>query len=192
MQPVLADRQFFDDTGGGLTVSGGEPLMQADFTVALLAAGRSAGIHSAVETAGAGRPEDAARIARHADLVLYDIKAAPDDYHRLTGAGYDMTAANLRLVGQAGCELWLRLPLVPGVNDTEFHFANIARLVADVHPGRTEIVPYHGLGVEKRRRFGLPDVALPAQPDADRGQVAQWVACLHRLGVEAQVAHEAL
>jgi glycyl-radical enzyme activating protein len=187
MAPVLADRQFFAETGGGLTVSGGEPLMQADFTVALLAAGRAAGIHTAVETSGAGRPQDVERIARLADLVLYDIKAAPGDFRRLTGADYDLAVAHLGLIKKAGCALWLRLPLVPGVNDTEPHFANSARLVNEIQPERVEIVPYHVLGVEKRRRFGMADAALLPVVSADERQIAIWKTRLLELGVEARV-----
>jgi glycyl-radical enzyme activating protein len=187
---VLADKPFFADTGGGLTVSGGEPLMQADFTVALLAAGLAAGIMAAVETSGAGLAKDMDRVARQASLVLYDIKAGPDDYRRLTGIDYDTPYANLSVVKKAGCLLWLRLPLVPGINDTQSHFANVADLAAKYHPQRIEIVPYHALGADKRRHFGLPDASIPARPSADARQVAQWTASLHALGVEARLPGE--
>lgn len=187
MVPVLADIQFFTESGGGVTVSGGEPLMQADFTAALLAAARAAGIHTAVETSGAGRTQDLEKVARQADLVLYDIKAAPADYQRLTGADYDLTVANLRLIKQAGCTLWLRLPLVPGINDTQDHMVNIAKLVAEVQPERVEMVPYHTLGVDKRRRFGMPDAVLPNMPSAGKNQVDQWAATLRTLGVAVWV-----
>jgi pyruvate formate lyase activating enzyme len=187
MEPVLADIQFFTESGGGMTVSGGEPLMQADFTAALLATARAAGIHTAVETSGAGRPQDLEKVARQADLVLYDIKAAPVDYQRLTGADYDRTLGNLRRIKQAGGKLWFRLPLVPGINDTQAHFQNIAKLAAEFQPERVDMVPYHTLGVDKRRRFGMPDAALPDLPSAEKNQVDQWAATLRALGVAVWV-----
>ena len=187
LAPVFADKEFFDESGGGLTVSGGEPLMQADFTAALLAGSRAAGIHTAVETSGAGRPQDLELVARQADLVLYDIKAAPADYRRLTGIGYEIPASNLNLIKQAGCELWLRFPLIPAVNDSQLNFENMARLVGEYQPARVEIVPYHRLGVEKRQRMGISDADMPAVPTADQGPVEEWMRRLREAGVEARL-----
>lgn len=190
MAKVLADKQFFMDSGGGLTVSGGEPMMQADFAVALLAAGRAGGIHTAVETSGAGRPQDLERVVGQSDLVLFDIKAAPGDYRWLTGADYDLTVASLRLIKKAGCELWLRLPLIPGVNDTPSHFENIARLATEFHAKRVEMIPYHTLGSEKRNRFGMPEVAMPTIPSANQDQIANWKTRLRELGVDPRLPGE--
>ena len=121
---------------------------------------------------------------------LFDLKAAPGDYRRRTGIDYDTPAANLRIVKSTGCAFWLRLPLVPGVNDTEAYFANVAVLVAECHPARVELVPYHALGVDKRLRFGLPDAAMPSIHSTDDDQVACWTAHLRELGVEAKVPGE--
>ena len=119
--------------------------------------------------------------------MLYDIKAAPADYRRLTGIGYEIPASNLNLIKQAGCELWLRFPLIPAVNDSQLNFENMARLVGEYQPARVEIVPYHRLGVEKRQRMGISDADMPAVPTAAQGHGEEWMRRLRDAGVEARL-----
>ncbi len=183
MERVLVDREFYGGSGGGMTVSGGEPLAQAEFTAALLDAGRSAGIHTAVDTSGAGRLDDLRRMASRSDLVLFDIKAAPEDYERLTGARYEQVVAGLQVIRSQGLALWLRLPMIPGVNDSRNHFENIAKLADEFRPDRIEMIPYHVLGAGKRTRFGLAPTPMPDQPPAEPGQIKQWAGWFRELGV---------
>ena len=185
MDRVLADKPFYEKSGnGGMTVSGGEPLMQAEFTDALLVAARANGVHTSVETSGAGRPADVERIAGHSDIVLFDLKAAPGDYERLTRLDYATALRSLRAVAKAGCPMWLRLPLIPGVNDTDAHFWNVAEVVAEINPERVDVLPYHNLGVEKRDRFGMPEGATAKAVTPDDEVLASWQDRFHELGVE--------
>jgi pyruvate formate lyase activating enzyme len=125
-------------------------------------------------------------LARRSDLVLLDVKAEPDAYPRLTGGEYQTLEASLEVLRECRARLWLRLPLVGGVNDTDGHFRNVSRLVAAwPNAERVEVVPYHALGAEKCARFGLAPVELAA-PAATEEAIAGWIARLRAFGVEAR------
>lgn len=188
MDRVLGDKPFYENSGnGGMTVSGGEPLMQADFTDSLLLEARAHGIHTAVETSGAGRPADVERIASHSDVILFDLKAAPDDYERLTGLDYTTALRSLRAVAKSGTAVWLRLPLIPGVNDTEEHFINVAAIATEIKPERIDILPYHVLGVEKCERFGIKKTVTSETKTPSQEATAKWQARFHELGIQVRV-----
>ena len=187
MDRILADREFYAGSGGGMTISGGEPLTQAAFAVALLDVARDAGLHVAVETSGGGSIGDMQAIAARSDLVLFDIKASPDDYLALTGMRYGQVESGLGAVKSSGNGLWFRLPMIPGVNDSSRHLENVATLAGQFMPARIELIPYHELGTGKRARFGLDAPPLSGMRPPESGQVRQWIACFHALGVDVQV-----
>jgi len=185
---VLRDRPFYETSGGGMTLSGGEPLMQGDFTAALLAAAKREGLHCAVETCGHAPWEPFDRILGDVDLFLYDIKETDPALHReYTGADNGLILENLRKLHETGATILLRLPITPGLNDREDHFRGVAELVASL-PGRlgVEVMPYHRLGLSKLRRLGRPEVAekrLLEVETPDDETVAGWVARLRELGL---------
>ncbi len=158
---VAADAPFFQDSGGGLTVTGGEPLAQADFAQELLAGARALGIGTCVETCGFGKTADLLRLAAVTDIFLFDLKHTDDARHRAgTGVGNALILENLERLGAAGARIRLRLPWIPGYNDTEEHIAAVAGICARV-PGieSVEILPYHALGAGKLDRLGATDRA---------------------------------
>ena len=136
MADVRRDLSYYAASGGGLTLTGGEPLAQADFCVELLARAKSEGIHTCVETSGCAPRGVIERILPYVDLFLYDFKASGDgEPRRLTGTPEELTLANLALIIERGVPLWLRCPLVQGVNDTPDHLRRIAQLTCAVSTG---------------------------------------------------------
>ena len=180
---VLRDAAYHRRSGGGLTLSGGEPLAQPPFALALLRAAKAHGLHTCLDTSGAIAPRWVAAAAEVADLFLYDYKATdPEAHRRLTGASNALVLANLDYLYHRGARIVLRCPLVPGVNDTPGHLEGIAALAAR-YPRLegVEVMPYHDLGRDKAARIGQP-YALPGVPAADEATVEGWLDRLRALG----------
>jgi len=155
---VLKDRLFYDDSGGGVTFSGGEPLMQSGFLRSLLRACRQDGLHTAIDTCGYVPQEELLETARWADLVLYDLKMMDSERHRrYTGVPNDRILDNLAALGREHGQIWIRVPVIPGVNDRDVELESMAHFAAGV-PGvrRVCLLPYHELGLHKRSRLGQP------------------------------------
>ncbi len=175
MSIVERDRVYYTASGGGLTVSGGEPTVQLTFCLALLRAARGAGIKTCVETCGYSPRDAYEAILPFTDLFLFDYKATGSEKHRqLTGVPSDRILENLRWLRGAGAAIVLRCPLVPEVNDTDDHFEAIVRLLDETPRLQgVELLPYHDWGNHKYREIGelLPRLATFV-PSADRQR--QW------------------
>ncbi len=185
---VLRDKPFYETSGGGMTLSGGEPLMQADFSAALLAAAKREGLHTAIETCGQAAWECFERIINDVDLFMYDVKETDPTRHKAyTGVGTELILENLRKLHATGAAILLRLPTVPGLNDGRDHFKRVAALAASLPDLMgVEIMPYHRLGLSKTQRFGLADPLphLLGTEAPDTAAVAGWVQTLASLGVK--------
>ena len=156
MAEIVKDRVFFEESGGGVTFSGGEPLGQPRFLENLLAACRRQGVHTTVDTCGLAPLADIESVADLCDLWLYDIKTVDDRVHRqVTGASNAQILTNLRRLGDGSRRIWVRVPVVPGINDSSENLAATARLAASI-PGveRVCLLPYHPMGRDKLRRLG--------------------------------------
>jgi len=155
---VLKDRVFYDESGGGVTFSGGEPLGQAGFLLAALEACRAEGIHTAVDTCGYAPRETLLSVAALTDLFLYDLKATDDEVHRkYTGVSNESIVGNLEALGREHGAIWLRVPVIPGVNDCTENFAVTGKLAASISAvRRVSLLPYHPMGNGKRDRVGRP------------------------------------
>ncbi len=154
---VLADRAFYDESGGGVTASGGEPLLQSDFCAALFAACRAEGVHTALDTCGAVPWEAFARVLPHTSLVLYDLKHTDSAAHRRwTGLGNERTLENLLAVGRSGVPVEVRVPCVPTVNDEMI--GDMARFLTRVATlTGVRLLPYHDFARSKYAAIGLAD-----------------------------------
>jgi pyruvate formate lyase activating enzyme len=183
---VMKDEPFYRASGGGMTLSGGEPLAQVDFAHAILLGARQRGIDSAVETCGAGPPEHLERLAPLVDLWLYDLKETdPARHAQYTGWPLAGVVANLRRLVEGGARVLLRLPIIPGLNDREEHLGGVGRIVRELpRPIQAQILPYHPLGTSKRQRLGSPASPLDATQSPSPQQVAQWVQRLRGTGVD--------
>ena len=157
MDEVLRDKMFYQTSGGGVTLSGGEPMLQREFARALLALAKAHGIHTAMQTCAVYDPAWLDDVKEYVDLFLVDYKATcPVQHKRLTGADNGLVYENLAKLHTEGKEVLLRCPIVPGLNDTREHFMKIAELTRE-YPGfvGAELLFYHRLGVPKIERFGL-------------------------------------
>lgn len=150
MKLVLRDRVFYINSGGGVTLSGGEVTMQAAFAVRLLKALREEGIHTAIETCGFAKPEIFDRVAQAADLVLFDVKHSEPHRHRFfTGADNLLIHENLRRTVRSGKPVLARYPLIPGVNDDEGTINETGDVCLKLGIDTVHILPFHQAGETK-------------------------------------------
>jgi pyruvate formate lyase activating enzyme len=165
MTEVLKDVIFYDQSGGGVTFSGGEPLHQIDFLTALLQACKDHHIHTAVDTSGCAPPEDFARINGLVDLYLYDLKLMDEQIHvKLTGASNQLILENLSILAQHDLDIQVRVPLIPGITDTEENLDAILAYLDRLNKvNEVCLLPYNVLGENKRRKFNLPQRLEPRQ-----------------------------
>ncbi len=157
MVEILRDRLFYDQSGGGVTFSGGEPLMQPEFLKAVLEDCRAHGIHTAVDTCGFCAPEHLLGIAPLTDLFLYDVKFMREDEHlKYTGRSNLPILENLTELGRVHDNIWIRIPVIPGINDDDGQMKEAARFAVSV-PGirKVNLLPYHKIGIAKFRRVGF-------------------------------------
>jgi pyruvate formate lyase activating enzyme len=156
VREVEKDRVFYEQSGGGVTVSGGDPLAQSAFLEALLEALRGRGIRTAVDISGFSPNGALDRIAARTDLVLFDLKVMDEARHReLTGVPNRPILENLRRLDANGTEIWVRIPLLAGVNDDEGNIGRTIAFLKSLDRVRTVgLLPYHSGGLEKARRIG--------------------------------------
>lgn len=163
---VEKDRPFYETSGGGMTISGGEPLSQPEFTVSLLHAARKAGLHTCLDTSGYAGAAVFREAAAAVDLVLFDLKLGDADRHRqTTGASLAPILDNLQQLETLGVDTIVRTPVVPGYTDDEENIRAIARQAASlacVH--HLELLPYHRLGESKLAALGLPSPLAGVEP----------------------------
>ncbi len=185
MAEVRKDIPFYKKSGGGLTLTGGEPMLQLEFTLELLEAAKAEGIHTCLETCGWASERLFRQVLRYVDLFLFDIKATdPEAHRRLTGADNALILSNLDLLYQNGASILLRCPLVPSVNDSAEHLTGIAALDKK-YPNLLgiDLLPYHNIGNVKYERYGLqnplPEVATTSEPTKQT-----WIDLLRRAGCE--------
>jgi len=166
---VLRDRLAYEESGGGVTFSGGEPLAQAEFLVACLEGCREAGLHTAVDTCGFAGPAVVAEVAQRADLFLWDLKVLDRDRHlALTGARLQPILDNLAVAAESGVPIWLRIPVIPGINDDEGTMRAAAHLAAATPSVRcVSLLPYHGTAAGKHTRLGRESVMGSTMPPTD-------------------------
>jgi pyruvate formate lyase activating enzyme len=172
MDVAEEDSSFYARSGGGLTLSGGEPLAQAGFALQLLKAARSRGIDTALETSGHCRWEDLRDACEHVDQVFFDVKsvdcAKHEDYVKI---GNRLILDNLRRLCEhfPDLDVVVRTPIVPGFNDSPEDVSAVAALVRDL-PGsrRHEILPYHGFGEPKYRQLGMEYPLRELEPPSEQ------------------------
>ena len=170
---VERDSVFFDQSGGGVTLSGGEPLSQPGFAAALLWECRARGIHTVLDTCGMADETTFLRVSAQADLVLYDLKLVDAALHaRYTGAANAGILRNLEALAATGRPVIVRVPLIPGVNDGADQIAGLASLLHRLGLSRLDLLPYHRIGIQKYRRLGvayrMEEVRVPSAAEIDR------------------------
>jgi glycyl-radical enzyme activating protein len=176
LDEVLKDRPFYETSGGGMTVSGGEPMAQFAFTQALVQAAKGAGLHVCLETSGFAPWEQYEQLLGAVDMFLYDYKESDPARHReFTGVPPETILDNLRRLDERGAALVLRCPIIPGYNARDEHLLAIAALANRLgHVQEINLMPYHPLGDSKRGRLGkashFPDTGFP-----EEAEVVRWL-----------------
>jgi len=182
MDEIIKDRLFYDESGGGVTFSGGEPMAQIDFLTALLAACRQAGVRAVVDTSGYAPAADFERLAGLVEMFLFDLKIMDPDRHRQeTGVPIDPILDNLGRLAAAGSRLIVRVPMISGLTDSVDNIDKIGHYLLPFRDVRqVSLLPYNKLGQDKARRFHLKD------------RNGGWAAPDERVLAERKAALEAL
>ena len=169
MREVLKDKTVYEGSGGGVTFSGGECMLQIEFLTAILKACKENGIHTAVDTAGHAPFESFARILPYTDLFLYDVKCLDSEKHeRYTGVKNGRILENLKGLLKGGASVWIRIPVIPGVNDSVEEMGGIkAFLDASGTPEKIELLPYHAMGEHKYEALGR-EAEIFSVPDGEK------------------------
>lgn len=188
---IERDSLFYDESGGGVTFSGGEPLMQPDFLAELLRTCRARGLHTALDTSGYAPWATLERVSEDVSLFLYDLKLMDDRKHReFTGVSNELILANLRELARRGSAIIIRLPLIPGINDDPENIRRTGEFVASLaRPCPINILPYHRAGIAKYTKLGraypLPEVEPPAE-----GRLEEAARALAEFDLEVMIGGE--
>ena len=169
---VVKDKSLYENSGGGVTFSGGECMLQIDFLTEILKACKENGIHTAVDTAGHVPYERFEKILSYTDLFLYDIKCFYSEKHKkYTGVGNELILENLKRLLESDKPVWIRIPIIPTVNDSEEELQNIKRYIDSCgKPKKIELLPYHTMGTHKYAALGMnvQTFAVPTSEKTER------------------------
>jgi len=173
MNIVIKDMLFYETSGGGLTISGGEPLSQYNFTLEILRLAKEKGIHTCIETSGFAPTDKLLLVAPYVDLFLYDYKESDEEKHKeFTGVSQNIITDNLQAIDNAGAKTILRCPIIPGYNNRNGHFSKIAATANSLkNIQEINIMPYHPMGASKAARIGreypIPDIGFPTEDEIE-------------------------
>ena len=181
---VRKDKVFYDRSGGGVTLSGGEVLLKLPFAMELARRLHQEGIHVAVETAGVAKEERFRALLKEIDYVMMDIKHYDSAAHRAgTGRGNEQVLANLRILRDSGVPFLVRIPVIPGFNDSLEDAAAFALLLKEMDIFKVQLLPFHRLGCHKYELLGLAyDYA--DTPSMQAEELEDYSRAFTRLGIE--------
>jgi pyruvate formate lyase activating enzyme len=188
LENVMRDKEFYDTSGGGMTLSGGEPLTQPDFSLALLRGAHEMGLNTAVETTGFAEVSIMERVLKETDLILYDIKHIDPIMHlEGTGEGNTLILDNAKRAANLGVEMIFRVPVIPNYNDQIETIQAIARLGVELGLKELHLLPYHTFGRSKYerldRKYLLPDI-----PSSTTEQMEVLKLAAKATGIEVHVS----
>jgi pyruvate formate lyase activating enzyme len=187
LDEALRDRAYYEKTGGGLTVSGGEPLTQREGLETLLDLARGAGLHTAVETSGQAPAEAFESACARADLILFDLKHSdPDALRRVAGGDLKLILENLARAAASGRKVIARIPVIPGFNFDEGTLTEILRLAAERGVREAHLLPYHVLGRNKYAQLGL-EYGWNAPKPLDKSELEPMTERARRLGITLKI-----
>ncbi len=189
MKRIRRETVMMDQSAGGVTISGGEPMMQSDFLIELLDALGSEGIHCAVDTTGLSKTETLLEVAKRTDLFLYDLKMMdPQRHKKFTGVTNEKILENLKILASSGANINIRIPLIKGVNADESNIRQSAEFIAAL-PGARKLVsllPYHNIAIHKYGKLGQDyDGDGMEEPSAE--EIEQTIRIFQEFGIEAVV-----
>ncbi len=184
LEEVDKDRLLYETSGGGVTISGGEPTMQPEFASALLGALKERGYHTALDTCGHAEWNVLERVIADTDLVLYDLKHMDSFTHReTTGVTAELIQSNLEKVAMSGKTLVVRVPVIPGHNDPPENITAMARFLGGLKGVEAvELLPYHNLGTPKYMALGR-EYPLVGLQSPEPGALKEWERILEAEGL---------
>lgn len=185
LHEVMKDQDYYVASGGGMTISGGEPMVQFELVKQLAMEAKKQDVHTCLDTSGYAPQKQYAEIAPYIDLFLFDYKATDASLHaKLTGVSNEQILSNLKFLSEIGASIILRCPLIPGINDSEEHLQGIARVAREI-PSliALNIMAYHDMGVYKATEIGNPS-PLQQIKTADEQMKAGWLNTLKALGCQ--------
>ena len=168
LQEVVKDRLFYENSGGGVTLSGGEPMSQPDFTRALLKRCKEKGIHTVLDTSGHVQAEMWDQVLEYVDMILFDLKQMDTRKHKAyTGVSNELILASARKLASQKIPMVIRIPLIPGYNDTDNNSEECARFARELGINTVELLPFHRLCSNKytklQKEWKLGEVISPSQ-----------------------------
>jgi pyruvate formate lyase activating enzyme len=185
---ISKDIVFYDESGGGVTFSGGEPMLQYEFLFEILKACGRLGIHRALDTTGYCDTDHLLRIAEETDLFLFDIKMMDPERHRQhTGVSNQKIIRNIEQLAKKGLNITVRIPLLPGINDDHSNIDQVGHLIASL-PGidRVDILPYHRHGMEKYKNLEFHN-PMPINQATGNGSIERVAKHLQAFGLEVKI-----
>ena len=187
LEEVKKDALFYQNSGGGVTFSGGEPTQQPEFLWHLLKRCQESGIQTALDTSGFVKPEILKKVLEHTNLVLYDIKHMdPAKHKELTDVDNRLILENARMIAAMGKPMIIRVPLIPGHNDSRENLKALADFMLGLGLKKIDLLPYHSLGKIKYQRLGMEYKLSDLKPFA-AGEVAKIKADLESYGLQVGV-----
>lgn len=189
MDSIEKERVFFDQSGGGVTFSGGEPLVHTKMLVELLDQCGKRGIHRAVDTAGNASTETILNVARQTDLFLYDLKMMDSVQHKKwINSGNEKILHNLKAIAEAGAHIIIRIPLIGGVNDTDENIEQTAKFISALAGDKKEVhlLPYHNIARNKYLKLGKAD-DFETLYEPDKKTLARVITKFSEFGIKASV-----
>ena len=187
MKEISKDEIFYRASNGGITISGGEPLMQNSFTLQLLKECKKRGLHTAIETSGYAEWNVLKTIAEYTDLFLYDIKVMdPRKHKEYTGVSNSLILRNLEKLSELGKEVVIRVPVIPGYNDSEENMEKLCAFIKKLHLSEINLLPYNKLAESKYERLGLPYKLKGLQPPS-RHKLNKLKAIADKYGIRCKI-----
>lgn len=188
MAEVEQDIIFYDQSGGGVTLSGGEPLMQPEFLLALLNQCQTQQIHTAVDTSCYAEPEIVEMVSKRTDLFLCDLKHMDNEIHeRFTGVGNNLILDNIRRLSEAGKEIVIRIPVIPGFNDDQANIEATGKFTASLQSvSRIDILPFNLGGNEKSARLTAQSKLMQIETPGEE-KMNSIAKNLSKYGVEVKI-----
>ncbi|MBB6217193.1 pyruvate formate lyase activating enzyme [Anaerosolibacter carboniphilus] len=169
MTEIEKDQIFYEQSGGGVTFSGGEPLSQIQFLTKLLKACKEKGLHTVLDTSGYAQWDSMMQVADKVDLFLYDLKCMNDDKHKkYTGVSNRIILDNLRQLVKHRSNIWVRIPIIPNINDDEENIQQTGEFLSSLNLKDVFLLPYHKTAVDKYERLGKKYELSWVQPPSDR------------------------
>lgn len=169
IKEIMRDKIYFDASGGGVTISGGDPLMQSEFATELLIKLKENNIHTTIETSGYGKWENIKKVFKYCDLIYYDIKHYDNDFHMQgTGCSNLSIFENIETILKIGYNTIIRIPIIPLYNNDYNYIYQIVKYIQSIGGKNIELLPYHDLGVNKYSSIGQEytlDISRPADEE---------------------------